>query len=111
MESACADGLEFGSFVNDPYNRRLHRLPFVGALHEAPAYPIARSAPYISTLHVPLCSVLFSDAEALKNALRDILPHARAGELADCLHGRFRLGEDGVGREARLHGLLRCTER
>ena len=111
MESAGADKLECGSFVNDPYKRRSRFRSFVGAIHESPANPIARSAPYISTLHVPLCSVLFSDAEALKNALRDILPHARAGELADGLHGRFRLGEDGVGREARLHGLLRCTER
>ena len=54
--SACADGLECGSFVNDPYKRRSHFPSFVGAIHESPANfnRAKRTLSLLSTLHVPL---------------------------------------------------------
>ena len=40
--SACADGLECGSFVNDPYKRRSHFPSLVGAIHESPGFNRAK---------------------------------------------------------------------
>ena len=47
--------LECGSFVNDPYKRRLHFPPFVGAIHESPAN--SNRAKRTFHLHSPLSTL------------------------------------------------------
>ena len=61
MVSADADGLECGSFVNDPYKRRSHFPSLVGAIHESPGFK-SREALNISTLHSQRSTLLLYPA-------------------------------------------------
>ena len=47
---------------------------------------------------------LLSYAETLKNTVCDILPYRASGELAKGRHCLLSIGENGVWRDAELHG-------